>query len=94
MFLDCISNSDAKEQLLEISGGMVLSGNAKLRDRFTMVLRAKQFEKFLEQLADAYFPSAGGGREVRCIRDGRTMGFQIIEVSKSPNVKWKVVRVT
>jgi len=92
MLIDCLSSSDAPEQLLEVSGVMILSGNQRLRDVMTMVLRAKRFELFLKELESALFPSASGMGELRCIREGSPLAYQITQLKPLPNLKWKITR--
>lgn len=92
LLLDCLSSSNASEQLVEISNGMVLSGNPKVREFLTMVLRAKRFDEFLEQLRASFFTCDVGLGELRCVRDGVSIVFRFAEVRTMPNLKWKVNR--
>jgi hypothetical protein len=90
--IDCLSSFDADEQLLEISGGTALSGNARLREFVSTVVKARLLEQLLSEVQSALFASAGVMGELRCVRDGAEHAYVVTEVSSPPKLKWKFRR--
>lgn len=95
-FIEKLTSCAEQVQYIEVSGGMVVSGNKQVSDFLTMVLRAKKFGQFIEELRQLLFPSAEAGSLgiLRCIRSGKNENFQIAELKSSPNIMWKIFRVT
>lgn len=93
VLIDCLCASESIEQNIEISGGMVLSGNSRVRDVLTMVLRSKRFDELLEDLRRVFFASESGLGILRCTRNGVEIAFEIFEVRPQPKMLWKVRRV-
>ena len=91
MFLDCLLATSQGDQLLEISGGMLTSGNPKLRNVFNMVLRAKRLDQFIQQLTPLLFASPGSKGILRCVVAGQHRSFEIFEQRALPNLKWRIV---
>jgi len=91
-FIDCLSSSAADEHLLEIAGGTAISGNARLREFVSTVVKARLLDQLLAEIGSALFPSAGGKGELRCVRDGTEYAYVLTEMGDATKLKWSFQR--
>lgn len=94
LFLHALLSEAKPEQFVEVSNGMVISGNAKLRELLTMVFRAKRFDEFIGQLKCLLHVSDGALGVVRCVYGGQAANFRITEQKSMPRMQWKIDRVS
>jgi hypothetical protein len=44
-----------------------------------MILGARRFNEMLDELESALFPSATGMEKLKCVKNGKTIGFQVTQ---------------